>query len=217
MECSAPASGSGAAAAVALGVDPGEQPGDDKEFEDEKHMQIHVTIDNISEDTMLKIRRFRDSAKRMVNVHIKLDVEPASETQLVAMMTDSIVNKMKGKSFSDDTGATVFKNFVHITYDPKVAGRASTAPHLRVPPLRNNGGHIQKMIGAAIRARSNGEERLDDGDLYVLFDGMKHGNEKDLTTQPFRNTEGAPLTRHVRVVRVMYSEASLRDRSSHEN
>ena len=162
---------------------------------------------------MAKIRRFRESAQRMVNVHVKLDVEPSSETQLTALISDSFVNKIKGKSFLDDTGATVFKNFVHITYDPKVAGRATTAPHLRVPPLRNNGAHIQKMVGAAIRARSPGEERLEDGDIYVMFDGMKHGNEKDLTSQPFRTTDGGPIPKQIRVVRVTYSETSLRERS----
>jgi len=102
---------------------------------------------------------------------------------------------------------------VHVTYDVKSGGRASTAPHLRVPPIKNNGTHCAKLVGAVIRARTQGaSEAIQDGDMYVLYDGMKAGTEKNLTDAPFRNVEGAQLVKHSRVLTVMYAEKALRDR-----
>ena len=121
----------------------------------------------------------------------------------------------RGELSTNDAGVWVNNSLVHITYDPKVAGRTTTAPHTRVPPLRSNGGHIKKLIGATLRARApTGTEAIAEGDAYIIYDGMKHGNEVSLTTAPFKTLDDAAMQKSTRTCRILYNEESLRTRMS---
>lgn len=118
---------------------------------------------------------------------------------------------------TNDAGVWVSNSLVHITYDPKVAGRTTTAPHTRVPPLRSNGGHIKKLVGAALRARAPlGTEAIAEGDAYIIYDGMKHGNEVSLTTAPFKTLDDKAMQKNTRTIRILYNEQSLRTRMSRQ-
>lgn len=130
-------------------------------------------------------------------------------------MPRHLAGSKRGAVCSDELGHCVNTSFVHITYDPKVVGRAATAPHTRVPPLRNNGGHVTKVIGATLRARAlGGADALAEGDLYVLYDGMKHGNEQALVSTPFKQVDGDPIPKTIKTLKVLYNEESLRNRLS---
>ena len=84
--------------------------------------------------------------------------------------------------------------FVLIIYDCKQACEAKTAPHQCTPPLQL--ARMNRAIGATIdaRAKAAGLERtaLVPGDMYVLFDGGKVGNDSKMRAA-FRNPDGSVL------------------------
>ena len=92
----------------------------------------------------------------------------------------------------------------------KVTGAALTSEHLRQPPLKE--GKIPKLIGASLKSRGTGSP-IDNGDLFILFDGMRHGNES-LLMSGFKDPDGAALARAKTTVSVIYSEDSLTSRLS---
>lgn len=89
----------------------------------------------------------------------------------------------------------------------KDSGEVLTCPSHRVPSLRDP--HLSKLVGATLKARSETCE-LNDNDVYVLFDGGKHGNETSLT-KVFTNDDGA-LTKSKRIIYVAYNEESVCER-----
>ena len=98
-----------------------------------------------------------------------LVVEPASEQLVAKAINDTKAGQVRGGTATDEeTGDTESKSYVHITYDPKVGGEASSFPHLRVPPLRGSGSHLCKMVKGVQAARGKPNE-MDPGDLHSKF------------------------------------------------
>ncbi len=184
---------------------------DEAAVNDQHAHMVFPVPPNAAEDDLIKIDKFRMHARRHVAAYVRLEVEPTSEAIMTKTIVESAVGPLRGARISDEQGNSINKTFVHLTYDVKLAGKASSAPHLRVPPLRQNGGHLAKCIGAALKSRAD-PETIDPGDLFLLYDGMKHGNENVLTQTPFKTLQGHALTRTVRRLVCMYSEGSLRAR-----
>ena len=137
-----------------------------------------------------KLKRFKSHCKKMVAAHVFLVVEPASEQGIAKAINDTKAGQVRGGTVTDEeTGDTESKSFVHITYDPKVGGEASSFPHLRVPPLRGSGSHLARMV-KGVQAACGKPSEIDPGDLFVIFDGMKDGNTQVLTSNPFRTADG---------------------------
>ena len=59
------------------------------------------------------------------------------------------------------------------TKDSKVCGEAGTQPALRLPPLRE--GRHNKLFGAAISLRMEGESGMRQGDGILFSDGGRDG------------------------------------------
>ena len=159
-----------------------------------------------------RLKRFKAYCKKLVSAHVQLRVEPASEQLIAKAINDTKAGSVRGEQVTDeDTGGTASKNFVHITYDPKVGGEASSFPHLRVPPLRGSGSHLTKMVKGVQASRGKPNE-MDPGDLFVIYDGMKEGNTQVLTSNPFKTDDGAMMKKSGRKILLLYNEKSLQKR-----
>ena len=165
------------------------------------------------EADLQKLRRFKSHCKKMVAAHVCLVVEPASEQGIAKAINDTKAGQVRGGTATDEeTGDTESKSYVHITYDPKVGGEASSFPHLRVPPLRGSGSHLGRMVKGVQAARGKPSE-IHPGDLFVIFDGMKDGNTQVLTSNPFRTADGqGAMKKASRKIMLLYNEKSLQKR-----
>ena len=106
-------------------------------------------------------------AKRTLAAHIKLFTEPDSSSDVRDLINKSSIAKAKGIDKED---------CVMILFDVKQSGECITAPHLRVPPLRDE--QIGKLITGVLESRRAGDPDADaliDGDVLCMFDGGRHG------------------------------------------
>ena len=63
--------------------------------------------------------------------------------------------------------------FVVILDDTKLSGEATSMPHARYPPYRV--ARIKKMLTAIMKTRADPPVDIDDGDLFVIHDGLRPG------------------------------------------
>lgn len=112
-------------------------------------------------------------AERKVSSHIQLLIEPPGESALQQSIKDSNIGMMRGEH-----GQQYFLIYANV----RVSGECNSKRHVRLPPLRE--GKWVKLLKSAIVARSGSEDMLVPGDLFLLFDGGKSGNENTLT-KPF--------------------------------
>lgn len=106
-------------------------------------------------------------AKRTIAAHIKLFTEPDSSSDVRDLINKTSIAKAKGIDKED---------CVMILFDVKQSGECITAPHLRVPPLRDE--QIGKLITGVLESRRAGDPDADaliDGDVLCMFDGGRHG------------------------------------------
>ena len=106
-------------------------------------------------------------AKRTVAAHVKLFTEPDSSSSVRDLLNKTTVAKVKGIDKED---------CVMILFDVKQSGECITAPHLRVPPLRDE--QLGKLITGVLESRRTSDpdaEVLIDGDVLCMFDGGRHG------------------------------------------
>lgn len=97
-----------------------------------------------------------------VKQRVKLIVEPVSEGAFATALSDAEIGKMRGSA----------DRRIMCMYDVKKGGESITAPHLRQPPLRKE--HAQKAVRCLNQSRGNASE-VHEGDLFLFFDGGKHG------------------------------------------
>lgn len=106
-------------------------------------------------------------AKRTVAAHIKLFTEPDSSSEVRHLLDTTTVSKVKGIDKED---------CVMILFDVKQSGECITAPHLRVPPLRDE--QLARLISGVLESRRTADpdgEMLIAGDVLCMFDGGRHG------------------------------------------
>ena len=160
-------------------------------------------------DRVLHYRRLLDETMRS---QVRLVVEASSGTAIA----DEIRNSVAGQCLGVDDGGrvTVF------AYDVKLSGEAVTNPQTRKPPLRN---HYKKMMLAAFASRGpTSSTALTASDVFIMFDGGKHGNHNELQTvfkQALPDDDGSrrggfqkQLERKTSTIFVYYEEKSLRER-----
>ena len=93
-------------------------------------------------------------------------------------------------------------------YDQQEAGEASAQPHLRTPPLRQKGDHLQKFITLCLRRTSTPDD-IDDSDVYVISDAGKQGNT-NLLLNSLQDRAGKSINKkNVRAMTLILSEDSL--------
>ena len=78
-------------------------------------------------------------------------------------------------------------------YDYTLTGESITAPHLRACPLR--AAHLKKMISGVIASRDL-TDALHPGDLYMLLDAGRAGNEAALMSGFTKESDGKTLIKN---------------------
>ena len=130
-----------------------------------------------------------------------LECEDQDDDTLIKSMRESAVANL---IFPDDS-----PGYIGVVYDQKEAGECSARAHLRVPPLREAGHHLRRMIGLRLRATSpDGGQTMEihPRDLFLIPDGGKDGNRGALL-QSFANVK-----KDVRQLNIMFQQESLEAR-----
>jgi hypothetical protein len=163
---------------------------------------------SLTPDTMAKVHEYMLKARRHVKTQIKLGVEATSEAQNAILIGDSKAGQAKGERCPNAFGGVDWKTSVGIFLDVKRMGEASSVPHLRMPSIKD--GRISKLVGSFLQSRRVTNE-LQAGDLFFLFDGMRHHNENALLFG-FKTPDGTSIPKHKRTLTMVYSESSLMQR-----
>lgn len=128
---------------------------------------VSALVQNVDDANKEKVKSWKNYAAKLVDTHVKLLAELPSEQQLATAIGTSAAGQLRG---DPHTG-----KHVGVVYDVKVSGETITQPAHRVASFRI--GHFKKLLGAAFKSRSEDVNGLHDGDIYILPDGGKHGNE----------------------------------------
>ena len=113
-----------------------------------------------------RVKYFQSYVRRLVATHVEL----CSETEPDAVIAQRFKESAAGKAHGDKEK----KTFVGFQYNPNLCGESSSKPHIRIPPLRQNGDHIKRLIGIILQAR---DFKLDSQDLWLIFDAGREGNQ----------------------------------------
>lgn len=97
-----------------------------------------------------------------------LEPETKSDEDLLESLKQSVAGSASGDAEK--------KTHTLVWYDQADAGEAQVQPHLRVPGLRNRGGHLQRFV-RLVRQRKDPNQDLDPRDIYALCDCGKDGNK----------------------------------------
>ena len=138
-----------------------------------------------------KLEGFLTQAKRFIATHVSLGVETDTDDQIIKAMQESAAAKCMKDGF---TG---------IFYDSKVAGEASTHPSVRLPPLRDGGEHLKRLVALRLRA---GAGEIAEKEVFFIYDAGKDGN-KSCFVGAFPG-----LQKEVRHINVVYDQDSLEAR-----
>lgn len=141
-------------------------------------VQVEDVIQEVPAIDEERLAAFRAQARRTVATHVKLLAvdDLVSEGSLVAELNDSAVGRYHGKLSAEGSPT----EFLGIFFDVKLAGEALTAPHTRVPPLKD--GRLAKLMCIILKSRAHDAESqkpvLDPADLFFFMDGCKRGLAK---------------------------------------
>ncbi len=164
--CAPPACKAAGSSTIAI-----EDPEEPNQLLQELLTASHVNVD-ISKKTLEErdhLQKFADEASRLVLTHVELIDEDEREDTMVTALKNTQAGKVRGGGIAHGTS----QKYVGIFYDPKVAGESTVRPHLRCPNFRPQ--HMKKLIGVALKLKDDEGEAIDEGDLYFVCDGGKHG------------------------------------------
>lgn len=122
-----------------------------------------------------KLAAFRGQARRTVATHVKLIVadDQQTENNLVSLINESAVGRFHGKLSPEG----VPLEYLGVFFDTKLAGEALTAPHVRIPPLKD--GRLPRLMSIILKSRCHDfdsqKPSLDPADLFFFADGCKRG------------------------------------------
>ena len=117
--------------------------------------------------------------------HVTIVDECKTDAEILAILKDCPAGKARGDP------APARRTHVLIYYDQQDAGEANTQPHLRPPPMRAKGQHIQRFLSLCIQ-RANPDE-LEENDVYIVNDAGRAGN-KTMIMNAFHNSAGQVTT-----------------------
>ena len=152
------------------------------------------TIERLPEEGTDLVQAWQAKALQKVSDGVQLLVEPDSATLLQQMISETYVGSVRG----DDC------RYVLCVYDCKLAGESQTAPYVRTPAFKHD--RLKKCFSAVRQQR--GDEKLPDGDLWMLFDAGAHGNKSVMLNQ-FQDSEGKAFPKSVWTLHLVYSEQSV--------
>jgi hypothetical protein len=147
------------------------------------------------DDMSAKRAKWRGFAAKLVQQHVKLVVEPKTQS-----LIPNLLNDTKPLVVSANDG-----EYILWVYDTKACGEAKSRAHARLPPVRDD--HLHKLIGGAIRTRGTPDSTaaLNPRDLYLILDGGRSDIEKPFN-QCFLGDDGKVLGRSRRTIFLTYSE-----------
>ncbi|CAK0877160.1 unnamed protein product, partial [Prorocentrum cordatum] len=122
----------------------------------------------------------------------------STEQQIADVMKQSAVSKARPNREK--------KEHVLIVYDAKQSGESMTAPHDRVAPFRS--AHYSKLISAVLKMRGD-TENLSDGDVFLVYDAFRHGNEGEIGRCFKKLSDGKQIEKQKRTMYFMYDQDSL--------
>eukprot|EP00959_Pyramimonas_sp_CCMP1952_P439048 9191448-Pyramimonas_sp.AAC.1 len=148
-----------------------------------------------------KLPSWKTFAERKVREWVKFVVLPATENQL-------------GEHIKTEwsAGQTTMKDDEHclIIYDVPSSGEPTTHPRIRIAPLRQE--HIRTCVRGALIGRGN-RDAINPNDLYLFFDGGRHGNQATLVNT-LSKEDGRACTRDTTTFYIVHEEQSVKNRKS---
>lgn len=161
-------------------------------------------IQHLKAEPKQVVEKFVSTCWNKIETIIQLEVEPDSG------VADAVKKRLQASAIQElrmQEKHPGQERYVMFVYDLKAAGEASSHPQTRLPPLRENGGHLKDFVRGALQA--NGEPHSDDlgpHDLFVIPNGGKEGLSLKSLLGGFADTDGNQLTKQTRVLRVSLDE-----------
>lgn len=141
-------------------------------------------LQDLTEEETRKLDFFKRQAEQFVAANVTLIDETQDDQAILAALKASPAGQARG----DATRRT----HVLIYYDQQDAGESSSQPHLRVPPLRSKGQHLQRFLRLVMQRAENSDD-LDDTDIFTINDAGRSGN-KSVILGAFLNSNGQAFT-----------------------
>ena len=143
-----------------------------------------------------KLESYMTQCRRLIASNITLLVETDPDDVIIEGIRKSAAAQVKLEP----------GGMIGVFYDVKLAGEASAQPNVRMPPLRDLGHHLQKLVGLKLRA-SSVEGEIPANEIWFIPDAGKEGNKGALLAG-----FTAGKQKEVRPLLVIYDETSLEDR-----
>jgi hypothetical protein len=138
----------------------------------------------LTDDEGRKLERFKRQAIQQVSANVTLADETMDDDKILEILSQCPAGKARGEPGNN--------SHVLIWYDQQDAGEATAQPHLRIPPLRNKGKHLERFLKLCLgRVAGPGGtyDELEDGDVYVINDAGRTGNKASIANS-FHNSRG---------------------------
>ena len=100
-------------------------------------------------------------ARSLVKTYVVLEPETKSDEDLLESLKQSPAGNASGDAEK--------KTHMLVWYNQADAGEAQVQPHLRIPGLRNHGGHLQRFV-RLVQQRKDSNQDLEPADIYDLCD-----------------------------------------------
>ncbi|CAK0797157.1 unnamed protein product [Prorocentrum cordatum] len=191
-------------------VKPDDETGDTTSLTNPEHIQLVspgnlvIDVSAKSADEMQKLNLFKRKVAELVRSRVEFAPDMTKGCDLIQALKNTEAGRIKGYKNVENPAQS---SYVAIVYDSKVSGECSHRPHLRQVYFRSE--HCKRLLKVALNLKE--PDAIADGDLYILPDGGKHGNEMALLSGLCDANQKA-LQKCKKVLCVMYSEASIRER-----
>ena len=166
--------------------------------------------ENTEEELDDELRPWHAKVSRMFYAGIHLVAEHSeegtlSQTQIADQLKATTAARLNGEGQG-----------MVIIYDVKSSGETITAPHRRVPPLREAA--FKKVIGAALQCRGASDTiaPIRPGDTILVCDGAKSGNHTSMLNT-FKDVNGKKFPVEMWKTCIFYSEESLKHKRDLRN
>ena len=176
------------------------------------YAELQASEDKQDKEDLQRLERHMTQARSLVKTYVVLEPETKSDEDLLESLKQSVAGSASGDAEK--------KTHTLVWYDQADAGEAQVQPHLRVPGLRNRGGHLQRFV-RLVQQRKDPNQDLDPRDIYALCDCGKDGNKGRLIgvfcLAPEPDAAGklqkpAPCKKQVRTWTATMSESSITER-----
>ena len=174
--------------------------------------ELQASEDKQDKEDLQRLERHMTQARSLVKTYIHLEPEAKSDEDLLASLKESPAGNASGDAEK--------KTHTLVWYNKADAGEAQVQPHLRIPGLRNRGGHFQRFV-RLVQQRKDPNRDLVAEDIYAVCDCGKDGNKSRLIgafclapepDEAGRMQKPAPCKKKVRTWTATMLESSITER-----